>query len=246
MTNDEAKFILNAYRPNGSDAADATFGAPLAQAKNDAALGAWFNWQQSFDRAMTAKLGEVQAPAGLREAILAGAKFSQPETMQRSWWRHPALLATAASVALVATITVGLWPKSASAETELQKFVLDDTLHGERHGGHGKGVDPLQAEINQSGVRIGGGLKVDFASLATSGCRNAKPAGRDVFEVCFKRDGVWYHCYIAQRTDFPEIKAGAAPVFADQGDVSVAMWADGSHVYVVGSKTGRASLQKLI
>ena len=45
MSNTEAKFILGAYRANGSDADDATFGAALAQARSDPALGAWFGWQ---------------------------------------------------------------------------------------------------------------------------------------------------------------------------------------------------------
>ncbi len=246
MTNDEAKFILNAYRPNGSDANDATFCAALAQAKQDPALGAWFDWQQNFDRVMTTKLGEIHPPAGLREAILAGAKVSQPETTQRSWWRHPALLAAAASVALVSTVTIGLWPKSAAADTALEEFALADTFHAERHGGHGVGENPLQMIVNKSGVRIGEAVAVDFASLAASGCRNANFRGRDMFEVCFKRDGTWYHCYVAQRADFPEMKAGDAPVFADRGGVSVAMWADGSHVYMVGSKAGRGALQKLL
>ena len=246
MMNDEAKFILNAYRPNGRDANDATFCDALAQAKQDPTLGAWMQWQQNFDRAMTAKLGEIQPPAGLREAILAGAKVSQPETTQRSWWRHPALLAAAASVAVATTVTIGLWPKSAAADTELSDFVLNDTFHTEIHGGHGAGVDPLQAMVNESGVRIGGSVRVDFASLAASGCRNANFRGRDMFEVCFKHDGTWYHCYVAQRADFPQMKAGGAPVFADRGEVSVAMWADGGHVYMVGTKAGRAALQKLI
>ena len=34
MSNNEAKFVLGAYRANGRDAEDATFGAALAQALN--------------------------------------------------------------------------------------------------------------------------------------------------------------------------------------------------------------------
>ena len=59
MNNTEAKFILNAYRPNGRDAGDATFRAALDQAKSDPALGAWFAREQAHGIAVAAKLREI-------------------------------------------------------------------------------------------------------------------------------------------------------------------------------------------
>src|SRR5206468_40161 len=94
MNNTEAKFILNAYRPNGRDATDATFAAALQQAKADPALGAWFAREQSHGAAVAAKLRAIVPPAGLREAILAGGRVSgenpsaSPST-QRSFWNRP-------------------------------------------------------------------------------------------------------------------------------------------------------------
>ena len=35
MTNERAKFVLGAYRPNGADAKDPTFAEALEQAKHD-------------------------------------------------------------------------------------------------------------------------------------------------------------------------------------------------------------------
>ena len=102
MNNTEAKFILNAYRPNGRDANDATFSAALAQAKSDPALSVWFAREQAHGAAVAAKLHEVVPPAGLREAILAGGrvsgeKLSAPVTTQRSFWNRPVWLAAAAA-----------------------------------------------------------------------------------------------------------------------------------------------------
>ncbi|MDB6169002.1 MAG: hypothetical protein JWM88_1866, partial [Verrucomicrobia bacterium] len=77
MSNNEAKFTLGAYRPNGRDAGDAMFGEPLRQARTDPALGAWFERAQAHDAAMAAKLREIAPPAALREAILAGARASR-------------------------------------------------------------------------------------------------------------------------------------------------------------------------
>lgn len=77
MNNEEAKFILQGYRPNGADAGDATFCAAVEQAKRDPALGEWFARQQSFDTAVGAKLAQVAPPSGLRAAILAGGKVDR-------------------------------------------------------------------------------------------------------------------------------------------------------------------------
>lgn len=247
MTNDEAKFILNAYRPNGSDASDATFCAALEQTKQDPALGAWFQWQQSFDRAMTAKLGQVQPPAGLREAILAGVKVSWPDTTQRSWWNQPTWVAVAASVGVLFAVTAGLlWPTNVAASTGLAEFAMADTMHGDLHGGHGPGEVSMRAMLGQPDRHLGSGLPVDFASLRASGCRTVNFEGHDVIEVCFNRNGLWFHCYIAQRADFPELANSATPVYHERKGAGVAAWADAAHVYLVASKNGRVALKQLL
>jgi hypothetical protein len=91
MTNDEAKFILSAYRPGGHDAADPAFAEALDQARKDPALARWFEFERRFDEVMTAKIGAVTPPAGLRDAILAGArvtgKAARPPCFSPSAWR---------------------------------------------------------------------------------------------------------------------------------------------------------------
>ena len=133
MKNEEAMFILNAYRPDGGDAGDATFCAALEQTRTDPVLGRWFAAQQAFDRAMCAKLGEVAPPAGLHEAILAGGKVSAASSVDQSArWRSPVWMALAASVAILLAGALALWPSRAAAATTLADFVLDDAGHGER------------------------------------------------------------------------------------------------------------------
>ena len=72
ITNQSAKFVLNAYRPNGADAQDPVFRVALEQAARDPELAAWFKEQRSFDSLIADKLAEIQPPANLYSAILAG------------------------------------------------------------------------------------------------------------------------------------------------------------------------------
>jgi hypothetical protein len=243
MNNEEAKFILQGYRPNGADAADATLRAALEQVERDPALRDWFARQQAFDTAVSAKLGEIAPPAGLREAILAGGRVSTTDSTQAAWWRSPVILAAAASIAVVFTTTLALWPKSATAGTALVGQVLADAAEPTSHmGGHG--TESLEAMLGDPAMRLARGLPIDLGALRKGGCRTVTFQGREVLEVCFQREGVWFHAYIGLRADFPAI--AAAPTFQDKDGLSAVSWADNTHVYLIAGKAGRAALQRLL
>jgi len=72
MTNQDAKLVLSAYRPNGADARDPFFEQALQQAKLDPELMEWFQKQRAFDRVIVAKLRTIEPPAGLNSQILQG------------------------------------------------------------------------------------------------------------------------------------------------------------------------------
>ncbi|MDI1336377.1 MAG: hypothetical protein PSU94_09370 [Lacunisphaera sp.] len=246
MNNVEAKFILQGYRPDGADAGDATFAAALEQTRADPALHEWFALEQAFDRAISAKLGLIQPPAGLREAILAGGRVTSPVTTQRSWWQQSVFLAAAASIAVLFALGLALWPRSAAASAGLMEFALNDTMLDKNHGGHGEDTAALQTMLSSPANQLSRGLPVDFAALRKAGCRTLNFQEHPVLEVCFKRDGAWFHCYIAQRADFPALVAALSPVLADKSGASIASWADASHLFVVVSKSGRAPLERLL
>lgn len=251
MNNTEAKFILNAYRPSGQDATDAKFGAALDQAKSDPALGAWFAREQAHGAAVAAKLREVAPPAGLREAILAGGRMSGGESAtQRDRpvrWTQPVWLAAAAAVALLLTVSAVVWSvRSRGSDAPLTRFALADALETESHGGHGAATDALQASLADGSTRLASALPINFAALRSNGCRTMNVAGHDVLEVCFKRDGKWFHCYIARVEDFPGSTSRTAPNFAEQGRVAAAAWSDGVHRIVVASEAGSAAVRRLL
>jgi len=246
MNNVEAKFILQGYRSNGADAGDATFAAALEQTRVDPALHGWFAREQAFDGAISAKLSQISPPAGLREAILAGARVSTHMETARPWWQRPAWIALAASVALIGAASLSLWPKSAAAGDTLADFALADSRHAATHGGHGHETGALQAALNDPMSRLGRGLPVDFAALEKAGCRSLTFDGHEVLEVCFQRNGAWFHCYIARRADFHALTAAVVPAVAEVPGAAIATWMDNRHLFVVVSEAGRAALEKLL
>ena len=242
MNNTEAKFILQGYRPNGADADDATFSAALEQAKNDPALGERFAKQRAFDAAVSAKLCQVAVPADLRAAILAGGRVSE-NTRPRGWWNQPVWMVAAAGLAVMAAAGLVLWPKQAAAFSE---FALADARLSAIHGGHGHENNELQAVLNDPATKLGQKLPISFSNLHETGCRTIGFKGHDVLELCFKRNGVWFHAYIARAADFPRVERNSTPRLEDRGGTTMASWTDAEHVIVVVSKTGRKNLEALL
>jgi hypothetical protein len=249
MNNTEAKFVLGAYRTNGGDANDPAMAAALAQVKSDPALAEWFKREQAHAAQVAAKLREIAPPAGLRDAILAGGQASGggESVASRAWWRRPQwLTAVAAAVALGAGAALW-WPvRSAANPGDLMAFAANDTAGHFMHGGHGDANAALQAALSEPARKLGAGLPVNFATLRDTGCRTLTVGGHDVLEVCFKRDGQWFHCYMARRADFPALERAAAPEFAQRGKMAVTAWADAAYVYVVASPAAMDAVKRLL
>jgi len=241
MTNEEAKFTLHAYRPGGRDAADPTFAPALAQAKQDPRLGEWFAREQAHARAVAARLAEVPAPAGLRDAILAGGRASGGGERSR---RRPSAWIALGGLAAGIAIAAMLWRGPGRAADSLLTLALEDGAHPERHGGHGGPTGALQAQLSQPGAHLAAGLAIDFAALKQTGCRTLQLGGRDVLEVCFVRDGAEFHCYI-EPID-PAATTGRAPDFEQRGRLAVASWSDAAHHFVVVSSAGVEAVRRLL
>ncbi len=246
MNNQEAKFILGAYRPDGSDANDAAFTEALAQVDRDPELRQWLERQRAFDTAVAGRLHDIAPPADLKQAILAGGRASRP---RRSWWMAPGWLAAAAAIAVIAT--VGGWLASSrnnSPLSALAALALADlsAAHNE-HDGFPAPLAGVQARLASAQQPLLADAGVDLAELRRHRCRSVRMHGREVFEICFQRDGAWFHLYAASREDFahgslPTTKA----LIASAGGNAFATWADQKNVYALVTEAGEAVLRRLI
>lgn len=242
MTNDEAKFLLNGYRPGGADARNPALGGALAQAKEDPALGAWLARSQAFDAAIAARVREVTPPPGLRESILAGAQISVAEA--RSRWR-PSWLAIAAAVAVLFVVGGTLWlapgRQSVRVPAGFADFALND-LHTPGHIGDPDSTTRHWLSTSTAALDSGA-MPIDLARMQDQGCRSLRFQGRQVFEVCFARGGKEFHLYV-----LPRPGEGEVPVAQSTGrqDDAVAVWADARYVYAVATRAGAGVLKQLL
>ncbi len=272
MNNQEAKFVLGAYRPGGQDAGDPAMAQALEQAKNDPALGAWFAREQAHDAAVTAKLREVTPPAGLRAAILTGAKVSgvagraaRAEAKSRqadaregramtsqAWWRQPVWLAAAAAVALLLTVLAG-WRLMPVRGNTFEEFAVNFVDRGFRLPKHSEDIAVLKTWLSEQHGPLPEALPAKFAELQALGCKKLEFRGHDVSLMCFERGGKEFHVFVARLDDVGRgqgsgTSEATAPRFIDEAKVGLvaATWFDAKNRYVVVSDAGMAALKGVL
>jgi hypothetical protein len=243
MTIDEARFILRAFRPGGSDAGLLAFGDALRVADADPELGAWFARSRAYDSAVAAKLRHIEPPAGLREAILAGARASGQQVGLGRAWAWAAGLAAAAALAFV--VFSMKTPARPEPGAPLAAFAISDMANA-RHGGRGEPAGALIAALETAGARVPGPDQIDFDKLRETGCRTLSFAGRDVVEVCFSRDGAVFHLYVVRREGPPGDSAERAASFISEAAGAAAVWSDVRYDYAIASKAGVEAIRRLL
>ena len=205
MKNQDAQFILSGYRPGGQDASDPLFAEPLEQAKRDPVLGKWLAEQQAHAAAISEKLKEVEPTPHLRQAVLAGSQLAQPTPRVRRY--SPALVGIAAAVALLLAGIATVMPAKTPVDVERPAaFAIKDAQTVPHGRALGSAANDLKGLLELDGVCLATGLHFDFETLRTTGCRTLTSDGHEMVELCFRRNGDFYHLYIVKRADFANLK----------------------------------------
>jgi hypothetical protein len=270
MRNDEAKFILSAYRPGGRDAHDPAMAPALAQAKNDPALSAWLARQQAHDAAVAAKLREVVPPAGLRDAILAGARVSgrgvgevsgtgetsgadtasdskkEVAVARKAWWVQPVWLAAAAAMALL--LSLAAWRMAPVRGESFGEFAVNFVDKGFMLQKRGADVAALKAWLGEQRGPLPEALPAKFAELRALGCRTLSYRGQDVSLMCFEREGKEFHVFVARLENVGRSAEGTVPRMLDgvKNGYVAAEWADSKNRYVVVSDASLTALKGVL
>lgn len=124
MDKEQARFILQSFRPDGGDAEDSDFSEALQWALKDRELGEWLAQERAFDASFAQALNTINLPENLREDILASL------ALQRGDFPQVEDAADATWIGALASIQapVGLRDKVLSA---MDKTVIrDDVVEG--------------------------------------------------------------------------------------------------------------------
>lgn len=245
MTNEEAKFILSAYRPDGDDATDACFAEAIAQAARDPELAEWFKQERRFDSAMSDAFLAVPLPRDLRAKILAGGEVSRPPV----WPKRRTALALAAGIVFLAALT-GVWLKRASSLDNWQRDALAIIPM------FGSGVehfdlennDPvvLQRWLQKQNAPAPAVMPVALQSLSSLGCKTIDSHGHAVSIICFRmRNGGFIHLVVTERRTLSR-PPPAEPRFVREDGWMTASWSANGQACMLATKGSESELRDVL
>jgi hypothetical protein len=258
MTTEEAKLILQSYRPGGGDDADPFFANALGLADIDRELNCWFARQQSFDGAMSRALQSENPPAGLRDAILARKTSPQAAKPGRLLYLLPLLLSMAAAIMLFVGIT--FYHKASTStivgsnSTGMTVASFTSQVLGIKERGEislGKsGHDPEQLRpwLAQQGAPARFVLPPGLHRMPSHGCQSYTLGGTKVTMICFAiENGQVAYLFVVDKSALKDAASRSQPEFHEVNGLAFATWTSGDTSYVLtGDNISRETLQKLI
>jgi len=230
MNSQEAKRLLEVYRPNGADAADPRFAEALDQVKQDPALARWFQEQRNFDATIASSLGVLSAPADLKDAILASRKIVRPAFWQD--WRVRAAVAASVVALLVAG---GLFSGvSATRFPELRQKLVEQAWSGGAHlEFESSDVTQIQHWLARHGLRADFVLPAGLRDTRLHGCRIIQEGELRVPMICMADGPKHMHLFIVQGVGLSALPPQDAPDFEKCGAWKTASWQQGDKTYVL-------------
>jgi uncharacterized membrane protein YbaN (DUF454 family) len=233
MNIQEAKFILQAYRPNGEDASDPQFAEALRLARVDPELGKWFAEQQVFDAAASRALKDVKIPSHLKESILAGRRVIEPEF----WWKWPTVWAMAAAIVLLLGLAAFLLANKKSAQFAVfrkEMTLAADTTDMSKHLGlMASDLGQIQTWLGSKGVEINYSLPPGLRGMPGMGCQVLNWNGNKISMICFVLNGNHVDLFMAEKGDFKGAVPGDKPQFVSNGSDITASWSEADKVYLL-------------
>lgn len=245
MNREEAQFILHAYRANGEDAHDPQFEEPIALVRNDPELARWFAHEQALDAAIAGRIRSVSPPPDLTTQLLLARKVIR----LKPWWRKPAWIAAAASVALLISVVSLLWLRR-SGEKDFASFrgtMIEASLDMRKHiDVMGLDANELKQWLIENRGQPDFVLPPRLANKGIMGCKVLEWHGHRVTLLCLKFDGKHVDVFVINESDLPRVSLDAAPVFASERGMTTATWRREGKIYFLAGNIPESDLKQLL
>lgn len=259
MNREEARLILQSYRPGGQDAADPQFTAALALAKSDAALAAWFAEQQKFDAQISREIKSLAAPLDLKAKILATANPQRQKIVELpapAWWRNLFSFSSPVSWAMTTVVLILLslaifWkqPKDsarfADYSAQMVYAAVNDSTHVDVENKDMKQVVNWLAEHHGENKFV---LPVALdGDSGLMGCRVLDWHGHKISMLCYglKNSG-HVDLFVAKANIFSGALPEDKPQFVSSGGMPTASWSHDGKVYLMVGHGDMTDLEKIL
>ena len=236
MTPQEARFLLEAYRPNGQDTADAKMAEALRVLLQDPELTAWFKESLAFDKEVADRLQHLPIPPEIKSQILAGRHLIP----QKSWWQKKTWWAVAAILITALILSIRIIPNSTTQPNLLTEYrgdmadFLTDQLSGFDH--YTSDLNEVKSYLVSRGTLNTLDLPKTLQSLESIGCKVLDWNGHKVSLICLLANNADpIHLLIIGRqalSDWPKQQD-----LVTVGNWMMASWSNEQHNFLLASKS---------
>ena len=241
MKSEEAKRLLEVFRPGGADMNDPRFVEALLQTERDPRLGRWFDEQRRFDDQFVEGLKTISVPSDLQDAILASRKVVRPRLWQD--WRVRA--AVAASVVFLA-VAGGVLATSKSAQfADFRAELIEQAWDGNAHLDlESSDVRQIQSWLASKHVPAEFALPEGLSDTRLLGCRIVEADGLRVPMLCLADGPRHMHLFVLEGSQLAQLPFEGKPDFEKCGVWKTASWQQGDKTYVLTGMKYQAFVSK--
>jgi hypothetical protein len=248
---------LHAYDPARGEPPTEACAEAVEASLADHALRAWWDAEQSFDRAFGRKLGDLPVPADLPGRILRAAAEEAKVTPFRpaveqtggNRWHWSSFAGAAAMVVFLALFFTFVRPNPAAAvpnqEVRTVMASLAGVLEGrtvetERRDGFAELVSHLQTQ----GAPVPKFIPAGLPQEGGFACAHFEVNGIPVGMLCFRVDDGVYHIFTIERRHFPQQREIPRQVVIQFGDHHCAAWTREDQLYILATREPQEKLEK--
>lgn len=270
MNREKAKQLLELCRPgHADDRHDPALAEAFAVLESDPELQTWFDARQTVDARISDQLRSVEAPADLKNSILAGMHLHAankespasgesggetlafpPQTQSRYRWVAPCIgIAALFLVALVVLNLTNDAPAPAYAHAGIPpviQFLSDeiDALNPSKFDKRDPSLEKLRHYLANNRAPSPQSLPAMLEGVPTIGCLTLQFEGASLSMICFK-NGAAYHLITANKADFPAAASEIPQLFEIQNN-AFKLWSDGGQVKILISHGSKNDIPEII
>jgi len=243
MNNQEAKLILQAYRPDGQDAADPFFAEALEQAKRDPELQKWFAEENALNARLQARL-ETAIPI---LPILKADLLALRKTVRLvPWWFQPMKLAAVAVILLSLGVVFLLLSQRPTRLASFRETMARSSAQMQEHVAfESHDFRKIQHWLQSRNMDTNFDLPAMLQAGIPQGCRVVDWNGHNATMIWFYVNGEHMDLFVMNRSGLPDFPENSAPQFAKAGGLMTAMWASDQKVYLLTGQN-KELLQKVL
>jgi hypothetical protein len=243
----EAQRVLLLYRPGTAETGDPEMLEALDLARSDPELGRWFSQHRAFQKAVGARLRQIEVPAHLRTSILAQAQVQKPSVGRPQPSRlNPVWMAVAVVLILVGLAGLWLKPRPAGQFANYRARIVSGALRQYQMDIQTNDMRLVRQDLASRGAPADYILPQGLERLHLTGGGRLTWRSHPVAMVCFDRgDKQMLFLFVMKRSALKD-PPPAKPRLDKVNELLTASWSQGDETYLLAGPEEADFLQKYL